>query len=209
MGPQGRQPATAPIAAGDGPEPVDGARAWFAIHVRAKREQLAAEHLRQRGYEVFLPCHEELRRWSDRRKRVRLPLFAGYLFCRTTAQCFARVVTVPGVIRIVGDGRGPLPVPNHELELIRRIIDAGLDAVPHPFVEVGERVRVVAGPLCGNDAVVLRTKNTDRLILSIELLRRSVAVEVQAEWIEISPRSLADRTARLQAAGEIASPAYV
>jgi transcription antitermination factor NusG len=152
---------------------------WFVAQVFAGRESLSATHLESRGYEVFLPCYREPLDRARRKPRSRA-LFSGYLFCRVRAGVFGKLVTAPGVIRIVGDGRQPLPVPDDEVASIRRIVDAELPAVPCAHVQVGERVRVMSGPLRDVEGVVRRTKHGGQLIVSVSLLRRSVAVEIDA-----------------------------
>jgi transcription antitermination factor NusG len=160
---------------------------WFAVQVWAGREQISATGLRARGYEVLLPCYHERRRWSDRIKTVERALFTGYLFCRLEATVFGKVVTTPGVIRIVGNKQGPLPVSEPEIEAIKRVIDAGLRAGPWPFFHVGQAARLEAGPLRGVEGTVLVADNRHRLILSVSLLQRSVAVEVEPAWVTPVP----------------------
>lgn len=164
----------------------DSSSEWFAAQVWAGREQLVAHHLQSRGYDVFCPRYREQRRWSDRIKTVERPLFAGYLFCRLHGDVFGKVLTAPHVMRLVGDGAGPLSIPTAEIDAIRRIVDANLAAEPCPFPRVGERVWVVVGPLSGTEGVVIRTSGRRRLVVSIHLLQRSVAVDVDATWVTTS-----------------------
>lgn len=163
---------------------------WLAVHVWAGREQISARHLRLRGYEVFLPCYRERRRWSDRVKTIERALFDGYVFCRADHDVVNRIITAPGVIRIVGNREGPLPVSAHELDAIRRIVDASLQVEPWAMPQVGQRVMVEAGPLSGIEGVVLVVKNSHRLVVSIALLQRAVAVEIESDWVRSSPLSL-------------------
>lgn len=163
----------------------DNAQQWFAVHVWTGREGLAAKHLLLRGYEVFLPCYREHRQWSDRVKTVDRPLFAGYVFCRLQSDVVANIVTTPGVIRLVGDRQGPAPIPTNEIEDIQRIVETRLLVEPWPFLRAGQRVRIEVGPLRGTEGVVLNVKNRRRLVVSIPLLQRSVAVELDPEWISI------------------------
>jgi transcription antitermination factor NusG len=163
---------------------------WFAAHVHAGREQLCARHLRMRGYTVFLPCYYEHHRWSDRVKKVEKALFAGYVFCLIDAAVVGKVVTTPGVIRIVSDGHRPLSVPGEEIEAIRRVVDAGLRAEPFEFLQAGQRVRIGVGPLRGTEGIVLRMKNRHRLVISVSVLQRSVAVEVDPAWVSVPPEEL-------------------
>jgi transcription antitermination factor NusG len=154
---------------------------WFAVQVWAGREHKSALQLQSRGYEIFLPCATESRRWSDRIKRVERPLFAGYLFARVSQNVLGKIVTAPGVIRIVGSGDRPEPVPTEEVETLRHVVRSGVRVEPWPHLEAGERVRVEIGPLKGAEGVVVMVKNERRLIASISLLRRSVGVELDVD----------------------------
>jgi len=160
---------------------------WFAVQVWTGREHASAAHLRLRGYEVFLPCYRERHRWSDRIKVVSRALFTGYLFCRLDADVVCRIVTAPWVIRIICDGCGPLPVPARDIEAIQRIVETQLSAEPWPVLHAGQRVRIETGPLRGIEGVVLIAKNRHRLVVSIKLLQRAVAVEIDSDWINIGP----------------------
>lgn len=156
---------------------------WWAVQVRAGREWLPATHLSLRGYEIFLPTYVEHRRWSDRVKKFERALFAGYLFCRVTPAMVGKVVSAPGVIRIVGDTRGPFPIPQNEIDAVRRVVETRLTVEPWPFTRVGTKVRVTVGPLRNLEGIVLATKGTRRLIVSIPLLQRSVAVELNHDSV--------------------------
>jgi transcription antitermination factor NusG len=157
---------------------------WFAAQVWAGKEFFCARQLHSRGYEVFLPCYPESRRWSDRVKKIERPLFSGYVFCRMHGDVVGKVLTASGVIRIVNDGRRPLAIPADEIAVIRRAIDVGLAVEPWPFLQVGQRVRVCAGPLRDVEGIVLRANNRHKLVISIPLLQRSVAVEIEVEHVE-------------------------
>ncbi len=161
-------------------------REWFAVQVWSGREQLSARHLRLRGYEVFLPCYREQRRWSDRVKVVERALFAGYVFCRVEADVVGKIVTAPGVIKMVGAGSGrPISIPTDEIGAIQPIVAARLSTEPTPMPRAGQRVRVEQGPLRGLEGIVQVVQNHHRLIVSISLLQRAVAVSVDADWISI------------------------
>lgn len=166
------------------------ARHWFAVQVCAGREHLTANHLQRRGYDVLLPCYLEHRRWSDRVKKIERALFAGYLFCRMGAEVTAKIITTPGVIRVVGNSERPLPIAPHEIEAIQRLMETRLQAEPWPFLQVGQRVRVDHGPLRGTEGIVLTVKERHRLVISISLLQRSVAVEMEPEWVSVPETTL-------------------
>ena len=163
---------------------------WFAVQVFAGREQLCARQILARGYEVFLPCYTEEHRWSDRRRRIQRALFSGYVFCRLTGSVWDRLVTTPGVIRVVGDDRGPVAIANEDIEAIQHVVEAGLHAEPWQFLTAGQRVRIATGPLRGAEGIVVRLQSRHRLILSVSVLQRSVAVEIDPAWISIPPQEL-------------------
>jgi transcription antitermination factor NusG len=156
---------------------------WFAVQVWTGREHAAATHLRTRGYEVFLPCYRERRRWTDRVKVIERALFGGYVFCRLAREVLGLIVTVPGVIRIVGDGRGPIALPAEEVAAIQRVVETRAAAEPFDGIRVGDRVRMEFGPLHGIEGIVVSARNLSRLVLSIGLLQRSIAVEIDPTWV--------------------------
>ena len=163
------------------------ARDWFAIQVYSGRERLSAMHLRSRGYEVFLPCCRVRRRWSDRVKEIEQALFTGYLFCRISGDISSLIVSTPGVIRIVSDGQRPLPIPPREIEALQRAVATGLHMEPWRFLQPGQHVRIIDGPLRGTEGTVVKNGIRDRLILTVSILRRAVAVEIDPEWVSIPP----------------------
>jgi transcription termination/antitermination protein NusG len=165
---------------------------WFAIQVRPKAECAALAGLRSKGYEAYLPMYNCTRQWSDRTKKVRLPLFAGYLFCRFRSAVTAPIVTTQGVIRILGIGNTPIPVEDREIDSLQAIEAAvGVRSYPWPRWEVGDQVCICAGPLRGLLGVLHSVKGESTFIVSVSLLHRAVAVELQADWITAEePRSL-------------------
>lgn len=160
-------------------------QAWVAVQVRSRREHITATQMRLIGCDVFLPRYREARQWSDRVKKVERALFTGYLFCRFYACLAPKIVLVPGVSRFVGDGDGPLAIPTSEVDALQRIVDAGLQPQAWPFPRVGERVHIEAGPLKGLEGVVQAVKNERRFVVSISLLQRAVAVEIDPEWLRV------------------------
>lgn len=169
---------------------------WFAVQTRSRYENLAAKQLNGRGYEVFLPFYQCRRRWSDRMQEFEVPLFPGYLFCRFNLQDRLPILTTPGVIQIVGIGKTPMPVDEEEITALQTAVRTGIPRHPWPFLKVGQRVRVEAGPLSGLEGVLLNFKGRYRLVLSVSLLQRSVAVEVDSSWVTSVPQQLG-RTAAL------------
>lgn len=134
--------------------------------------------MESRRVEVFLPLREVLSRWKDRRKLVRLPLFPGYVFVRTALARKHEIVSVPGSVRLVGFAGAPAPIPEEQVESVRRLCETGLACDPYPYLREGRRVEVVRGPLVGCTGVIVRKKGKFRLVLSVDVLRQSVAVEI-------------------------------
>lgn len=168
---------------------------WFAAQVWSGREFLSAKHLLRRGYEVFLPSYCERRHWSDRIKLVERALFAGYVFCRFESDAVGTIVTVPGVIRLVGDSYGPSPVATYEIDAIKRLISMHLSAEPCAMLNIGQKVRIAVGPLRGIEGTVLAGKKRHKLVVSVSLLQRAIAVEIDPEWVDV-PHPLLDACAK-------------
>jgi transcription antitermination factor NusG len=153
---------------------------WYALRTTPRHEKLIATVLQHKGYEVFLPLYECRR---DRRKLVQLPVFPGYLFCQFSPTVRLPILITPGVLQIVGLGRVPVPIDPDEIEAIRCLAFNNLQLEPWPYLEVGQKVQVRDGPLKGTIGVLLAVKNGHRLVLSLTLLRRAVAVEVDHRWV--------------------------
>lgn len=156
---------------------------WFAVRVRSNYERTTAAHLRQRGYEEFCPSFASKRRWSDRTKTVEQFLFPGYVFSRLDPQDRLPVLTVPGVVGLVGFGKTPSPIPDREIENIRTMVQSGVLIQQWPFLEVGQTVLIEQGPLAGVEGILLELKGKFRLVVSIGLLQRSVSAEVDRDWV--------------------------
>lgn len=161
---------------------------WFAVQVRAKHELGVAEFLCGRGYEPFLPMRKSRKIWSDRIRVVDAPLFPGYLFCRVNFEDRLPVLSAPGVIRIVGYNRSPMPVDESEINAIRAIVASGLPNEPWPYLRVGDPVQIRSGPLQGLRGILLGVKGAHRIVVSVTLLQRSVAVEIDSVYVKsLSP----------------------
>ena len=159
---------------------------WYAAYTCANHEKGVTEQLERRSVENFLPLYESVRRWKDRRVRLQLPLFPGYVFVRLALRDRLQVLEIPSVVRLVGVDRYPTPLPAEEIETIRGCLAQRHPLRPYHFVRRGERVRVLSGPLEGLTGIVLRQKNRTRFVISLELLMRSVAVEIDSS--DFSPR---------------------
>jgi transcription antitermination factor NusG len=150
---------------------------WYAAYTSANHEKRVSEQLGVREVEHFLPLYASLRRWKDRRVKLELPLFPGYVFVRTALRSRLQVLQVPGVVRLVGFDGSPAALPEDEIEALRSSL-RGLRAEPHPYLREGRRVRVQAGPLAGLTGILLRRKSGARFVVSVDLIQRSVAVEL-------------------------------
>ena len=166
---------------------------WCAVYTRHQHEKAIGEMLEAKGFEVFLPLYESTRRWKDRQKILWLPLFPCYIFVRGAHERRLPVLTIPGVHMIISRGERVATVPDDEIAAIRRVVEGPFSVEPHPFLHCGERVRVIRGSLEGVEGVLTRKKNLFRLVLSVEMLAQSVAVEIDA--LDVVP--LAKKTALL------------
>lgn len=163
-------------------EVAEGIR-WYALYVHTRKEGFIASQLANQNIECFLPKFKSLRKWSDRMKEVELPLFPSYLFCRFDFQNRRSVVMTPGVLQIVGNGRTAVAVPDEEISAIQTAVASGIPHQPWPYIEVGEKVRVTYGTLAGLEGILVNLKGNHRVVLSVSLLQRSVALEVDLAWL--------------------------
>ena len=166
-------------------------RGWYAAQLRPKSEYYVTQLLAGKGYEPFVPMYQRRRRWSDRVVKQLVPLIPNYVFFHVTPESLGMLVTTPRVIRIVGAPRCPWSIPEHEIEALRRIDALRLNAEPWPFFREGQIVQILDGPMSGVRGVLLRVKNEHRLIVSVTLLQRSVAVEIDAGSVFTSIENVA------------------
>jgi transcription antitermination factor NusG len=157
---------------------------WYVVHTSANHEKRVSEQFLLRGVEYFLPQYESVRRWKDRRMKLQMPLFPGYVFVHLALRDRLQVLQVPGVARLVGFNGQPAALPDREIEVLRTSISAHLRAEPHPYLTVGRRVRIKRGALEGVEGILVRKKNSCRVVLSMDVILRSAAVEVEASDIE-------------------------
>jgi transcription antitermination factor NusG len=153
---------------------------WYAVCTFSNHEKCVAGQLSERAVEHFLPLYDSVRRWKDRRVQLQLPLFPGYVFVHLALRDRLRVLEIPSVARLVGFGGAPVALPDNEMEAMRISLASRLRAEPYPYLMVGRRVRVVSGPLAGFDGRVVRKKKQLRFVISLDLIMRSVAVEMDA-----------------------------
>jgi transcription antitermination factor NusG len=158
---------------------------WYAAYTCANHEKRVAEQAQRRSLECFLPLYETVRRWKDRRVRLELPLFPGYVFVRLDLRDRLRVLEIPGVARLVGFDGHPTSLPSEEIETIRECLAGHHSMLPHRYLQRGQRVRVLSGPLAGLTGTVVRRKKRTLFVVSFELLMRSVAVEVDESAFDL------------------------
>ena len=170
-------------------EQCSPAARWFAVQTKPKHEKSVSAYLEGKGYAQLLPLYQSWHRSSGRLRGVLLPLFKGYLFCRFDPFRRLPILITPGVSSIVGIGREPEPIPSEEIQRIQTSCASGLQITPWPYLERGDVVRVECGPLQGVEGIFVNEKSTSRLVVSVQILRRSVAVEVDRDWVRpIAPR---------------------
>jgi transcription antitermination factor NusG len=160
----------------------EGQAAWYALYTRSRFEKKMLTELSDRSIEVFLPMREILSRWKDRKKRVWIPLFPGYIFVNqvdTPANRY-RVLNIPGAVRFVGFNSQTTPIPEQQIEGVRRFLESNLALDPYPYITIGKRVEVTAGPLKGIQGTLVQKKGRFRFVLQVDLIRQAVSVEIDA-----------------------------
>jgi transcription antitermination factor NusG len=167
---------------------------WYAIHVRPRCEFLTAIALHNKGFELFVPRYTSKRKWSDRKVELELPLFPGYIFCKFDVRVRMPVLTTPGVMRIVGTSRTPLPLEAAEIEAVQRVVKSGCKVEPHPFIAVGSKVCIENGPLAGLEGMVTNHKNR-QLVISISLVQQSISIAVENWAVSVKSPSAEYETA--------------
>ncbi len=158
---------------------VEGSSRWYAIYTLPRHEKLIADRLRQRDVETFLPLYRTVRRWNRRRAEIELPLFPGYVFVKMFLNNKVRVLSHPGVIRLVSFNGKPANLPDDEIDTLRSSL-ALCRAEPYPFLTAGRQVKIKSGPLAGLEGRVLRRKGKLRVVVSIELIERAIVLELDA-----------------------------
>lgn len=157
---------------------------WYAVYTRHHHEKTVARILTAKGFAVFLPLYSTLRRWKDRTKAVSLPLFPCYVFIHGGLARQLDILTTAGIHGFVCSAGSPASIPQPEIDAIHRVVDRSIRIEPHPFIRCGDRVRVKAGPLEGIEGILVRKKNFSRLVLTVDLLGKSAAVEVDVSLVE-------------------------
>jgi transcriptional antiterminator NusG len=156
---------------------------WFALQVRTRWESSTAVLLSGKGYEALLPTYKTKKRWNGSLREIDAPLFPGYVFCRFDALKRLPVLVTPGVIAVVGRGRVPLPVDDSEIAAIQTVVASGYRAEPWPYLELGQRIRIERDALAGLEGILVNFKGSHRIIVSVSLLHRSVALEIDRSCV--------------------------
>ncbi len=159
---------------------------WYALHTRSKHERLVAERLMERGVEAFLPVVTEVRQWSDRTKSIQRPLFSCYVFARfePSRADLLNVLRVNGVLSLVGSRGEGTPIPNEQIDAVRTLVDGSIPWSPYPFLKIGQRVRIRGGALDGMEGLLVAQNKNQTLVISVDLIQRSLAVRVEGYQVE-------------------------
>jgi transcription antitermination factor NusG len=176
---------TKPAIAADAFERTAMPASWYAAYTSPRHEKSVQRQLRERGIKCFLPVYRSMRRWKDRRKEIELVLFPGYVFVHILLSDRLRVLQLAGVVRFVSFRGLPTALPEKEIEALRSGVDNRIRLTSHPYLKVGRRVRVKTGPMAGAQGILVRRKQNCRLVISIEAIMRSVALEIDEDNVEL------------------------
>jgi transcription antitermination factor NusG len=159
---------------------------WYALQTRARNERMVKQRLEARGVHTFLPTVIEVHRWSDRKKKIEVPIFSCYLFARLTPMKLdrLRVLCVEGVFNVVGNRGEGLPIPDEQIEAIRALVESQLPCLSHPFLKIGQRVRIRSGSLDGVEGILVSRNGDSTLVISVDAIQRSLAVRVDGYQVE-------------------------
>jgi transcription antitermination factor NusG len=158
--------------------------AWYVVYTRHQHEKTVAQILTSKGFEILLPLYSTARRWQDRTKLISSPLFPCYVFLKGGLERRLDLMKTPGVHTLVSSAGQPAPVPTGEIEAIQRVVESGASAYPYPFFKCGDLMRVKCGPLAGLEGILVRKKNFYRLVLSVQMLGKAAAVEIDSSFLE-------------------------
>ena len=163
----------------------EGEKQWYAIYTRSRHEKVVYELLNDKGVETFLPLRVLLSQWKDRKKKIESPLFPGYLFTRINIlDDFTKVITSKGVVKILGTNGTPISIPINEIDSVKTLLKSGLKYDPYPFLKSGMKVQVIRGPLQGIIGKINERLGKYKLLISIELIKRSISVEIDVKDVE-------------------------
>jgi transcription antitermination factor NusG len=172
--------SAAPLLRGESAE-------WYAVQTYPRHEKIVAERIKQHGLTAFLPMTTEVHRWSDRRKKVELPLFSCYLFVRLepTNEKRLRVLQTDGVIGLVGSQRIGTPIPDEEIEAVQMLLERKVPCTAYPFLKVGQRVRVRGGALNGIEGLFVSQNGDHSVVISVDAIQRSLAVQINGYDLDV------------------------
>jgi transcription antitermination factor NusG len=161
-------------------------KSWYALHTRARHEKAVSQRLLERGVETFLPIVTETRRWSDRKKTVQLPLFGCYVFAKFVPNRVERLqaLRVDGVLGLVGSQGEGTPIPGQQIDAVRMLVEGALPWSSHPFLKIGQRVRIRSGALQGLEGILVSRSGSDTLVISVDAIQRSLAVRLEGYQVE-------------------------
>jgi transcription elongation factor/antiterminator RfaH len=157
---------------------------WYAAYTNPRHEKRVGQQMEGRRIDCFVPLYKSIRRWKDRRKQLELPLFPGYVFVHMALKDRLQVLRLPGVVQLVSFNGRPAALPDIEIEALRERLIRNVHAEPHPYLKIGKRVRVHSGPIAGLEGILVRRKDKFRVVISIHMIQRSIAVEVDESEIE-------------------------
>jgi len=157
---------------------------WYAAYTAPRHEKRVTQQMDERQIHCFLPLYRSVRRWKDRRKQLDLPLFPGYVFVHLPLRDRLRVLQLPGVVQLVSFCGKPAALPDADIEALRNGLEGNVRAEPHPYLAVGRRVRVRSGAVAGMEGILVRRKRKFRVVLSMDLIQRAIAIEVDEADIE-------------------------
>jgi transcription antitermination factor NusG len=168
------------------PVPLAEYERWYALHTRPRHEKAVVQRLTERGVETFLPIMTEVRRWSDRKKKVETPLFSCYVFAKFLSSRAERlrVLRVDGVLSLVGNHSEGTPIPDEQIDSVRTLVNGSLPWSPYPFLKIGQRVRIRSGALNGMEGILVSRNGSSTLVISVEAIQRSLAVRVEGYQVE-------------------------
>ena len=201
-----REACSAAMMHADPPKEVWTESQWYAVTVRPRHEKTVRRHLQHRGLNCFVPFYRSVRRWKDRQKELQLPLFPNYVFIHGGLNRMLSIVTTPGVHSLVSWSARPANIAPEEIEAIRRLVNSPLQVEPHPFLKCGDKVRIKAGALEGLEGILVRKRGSFRLVLSVEMLSKSAAVEVDVSTVERMHAADAPTKEKLVAASSLSFP---
>jgi len=163
---------------------TNGNGTWYALYTKSRHEKIVEARLMDKGIKTFLPIREVISQWKDRKKRIYMPLFPSYLFISIGLENIHKAIYTPGVLRVLGTNGTPVPVPTDQINSVRTLVEKTLKYDPHPYLTKGRKIAIKSGPLEGVIGRIIEKRGKHRLVVSIDLIKRSVSVEVDIKDVE-------------------------